>query len=1126
MNEDDKEDLISFINKYDNIFIQPNLIKKFNEIVTYLQNQSNFENKILIIDFLLKLNSPIFFNIDIIYNICKDLNVNLYKLLIDEFFLSNNQNYCKKIITLLLKLINSKNCVYEIYEYYQQFILKHIHNNNNDTNEKITSEYLNKYLELGKIFFTFHEPIEPYNYLYFSDFYNISELLIINNKLLNFKEGLNILLFFNLIIKPNEIKKYNKNFKEFILIEILLNSNEKISLSINENSELIASFYKDSLFFPFALNEYINLLLKFKEINNKIIIDLYINENKINFNQTEINYSEFVQINLFKNFIGTVSNIILYKNDINNNIEEGIPSIFYDNKNKILIPFGIYNDYLFFNFINEDLINEKNKFIFKDNIQFFNEEKDSKKIFNFYKNLIAIYLPNRMRKNKNDFILFDSINNINALFKVDEKVNGIYLSEFNSNNLNIFGGFNIFIPIFEYIIKCEDILIDQIFQNFFQIIIENLEINNDSNLYNLINENFLFVFSLFLEKIPNKFNNNFLVSLINIISNKIKVLKDSYGEKNEKINLLNNEFNNIILNSNIFFNYDINNQQIIIKQFLKNNEKNIDYFFIDENQIIKILLNYDKEKNYKFCCKKHANYYNSTSIEILEPELNDRLNYLNKLFDYYRKIKKTEIFSNIFNLLSKDLSPCLQLFIIDNFIIFLKNFDNFLDNIIKIKDLIEICFFVLKTGLFDVKIKIIELIFKIFTLFNLFSDYSLTIEGKNFIFNNILPKHFIFNLFDFKNNNNNSMIYNNIKYNIISFSEKEISIYKNYKENNYFYEIIDNLINLLIIEINSQEIFYFFLDCIVKIISFMDLNHIYKFFTEQIKKLDVKILNFLNNNLYYFHFFLDSCFLAFINIENNENKFPLKNFEEIKEDERNKIIKTIYDQSFGYILFFIKNNVYLLDFLMTWTKYYFVIFENNNINNNKLLYKFINTIFTTIISDLKFNINNNPNELQKYFYINNIYFEYLYYLKFEQEKESDNNIIINQIIYKFSLKIKNNFELNFSETEEEKNEIELINNFSKIIKYTDFIDNLLGKRENLELYKTKQKKILTNYISYFFHEFNDNNLITVNKGINLFIITLFNINSILNIIKDYEKINKLLEKIINFMLFLFFLSLI
>ena len=1117
MNEDDKEDLISFINKYDNIFIQPNLIKKFNEIIIYLQNQSNnnIENKIIILDFFLKLNFPIYFNIEIIYNICKDLNVNLYKLLIDEYFLSNNEIYCKKIINLLSKLINSKNCVYEIYEYYQQFILKYIYNNN-DTNEKITSEYLNKYLELGRVFFTFNESIEPNNYLYFSDFENTSQLLIYNNKLLDFKEGLNILLFFNLIIKPIEIKKYfNNKFKEFVLIEISLNSQEKITLSINEKSELIASFFKDSLFYPFLLNEFTNLLIKFKEINNKIKVELYINENKVNFHQIEINYSEIVQIILFKNFIGTVSNIILYKNDANNN-EEGFPSIFLKN-NKILIPFGIYNEYLFFNFINEDLINEKNKFIFEDNMQLFSQEKDSNKIFNFYKNLIAIYLPNRIKKNKNDFILLDSINNIRILFNIEEKLNGIYLSEFNSNNLNIFGGFNIFVPIFEFMIKCEDILTEQIIQNFFQIIIENLEINNGNNLNNLINKNFWFVLSLFLEKFPEKYNNNFLVSLINIISNKIHILKDYYGEKNVKINLLNNEFNNIILNSNIFFNYDYNNQQIIIKQFIKNNEKNINYFSIDENQIIKILLNYDKEKNIKFCCKKHANYFNnSTSNEILEPELNNRLNYLNKLFDYFRKNKKIEIFFSIFNLLSKNLSPCLQLFIIENFINFLNKFDYSIDIKNESINLIKICFFVLKVCLFDVKIKIIDLIIKIYKKY---SDFTFTEEPKKFLFNIILPKHFIFNLFDFKNCNNNLMLNNNDKIKNINFTEKEISIYKNFKENNYFYEMIDNLIILLINGINFNEKFYFLSDCVVKIISYLDLNHIHKFFNEQIKIFNQNVLNYLNDNLFFFQFLLDTSFLTFINIENKEIKFPLNNFEEIKEEEKNKIFDNINIKTFEYILLFIKNNVYLLDFFLIWAKYYYSIFKNDK-NNNKILSKFIDKIFKLIISELKFNLNDNSNELNKYFYINNIYFEYLFYLKFEEENE--NNININLKINKFSLKINENFESNFSE---EKIEINLINNVLKIIKYYDFIDNLIKNKEEKELYFTKQKTLLINYINYFFYDFNDSNLISVNNGINLFIITFFNLFSILQMIKDYGTINNLIEKIINLIIFSFDLCL-
>ena len=79
------------------------------------------------------------------------------------------------------------------------------------------------------------------------------------------------------------------------------------------------------------------------------------------------------------------------------------------------------------------------------------------------------------------------------------------------------------------------------------------------------------------------------------------------------------------------------------------------------------------------------------------------------------------------------------------------------------------------------------------------------------------------------------MLNNNDKINNINFTEKEISIYKNFKENNYFYEMIDNLIILLINAINLNEKFYFLSDCIIKIISYLNLKHNKKFFNEKIK---------------------------------------------------------------------------------------------------------------------------------------------------------------------------------------------------------------------------------------------------------------------------------------------------
>ena len=33
-------------------------------------------------------------------------------------------------------------------------------------------------------------------------------------------------------------------------------------------------------------------------------------------------------------------------------------------------------------------------------------------------------------------------------------------------------------------------------------------------------------------------------------------------------------------------------------------------YYVDLVKIIKIMLNYDRKKNNKFCCKKHAYYFN------------------------------------------------------------------------------------------------------------------------------------------------------------------------------------------------------------------------------------------------------------------------------------------------------------------------------------------------------------------------------------------------------------------------------------------------------------------------------------------------------------------------------------
>ena len=181
------------------------------------------------------------------------------------------------------------------------------------------------------------------------------------------------------------------------------------------------------------------------------------------------------------------------------------------------------------------------------------------------------------------------------------------------------------------------------------------------------------------------------------------------------------------------------------------------YFEIDIIKLIKILLNYDKDKNYKFCCQEHAQYFNG-NYSIMDPELSNRIEPIEKLFEIIFKKKyefqkkldeKTNNENNnlnfLFYLLSVDISPCLKKSIIRLITKFVKIFD-------KNEELFEIILFTFKTSMFDVKIDSLNLLL-------LIEDKN---KGKNLNDNNkkVFLKNEILSIFlldetnNLQNNNN------------------------------------------------------------------------------------------------------------------------------------------------------------------------------------------------------------------------------------------------------------------------------------------------------------------------------------------------------------------------------------
>ena len=293
-------------------------------------------------------------------------------------------------------------------------------------------------------------------------------------------------------------------------------------------------------------------------------------------------------------------------------------------------------------------------------------------------------------------------------------------------------------PINEIMSQNEELLLNENLPNFFNLISSVFMPSYLEALKKENNSNFFYYLSYFLEKIPDSFYDNQLVS------NYIIIIQ---------------QYNNyILLNEKILFKLHFEEQVIILEQikyFIDCSERN--GFTIDIMLIINILLHYDKERYNKFCCKYHSDYFKESS-EILSPELYILIKpvekIITKLFEKFAKEASQcqskekgcefgpKLFK-IFEILTIDISPCLQKIIINQFLIFMKRFYGkyfgFLD---RDRQMLDILLFIFKSSVFDVKIDALNLLLVMNKVSNSWTFINETIifgqEEKIFIQNYIL----------------------------------------------------------------------------------------------------------------------------------------------------------------------------------------------------------------------------------------------------------------------------------------------------------------------------------------------------------------------------------------------------
>ena len=1106
------ENLIQDINslKSKEIFlISKTFESKIPELLSYLQNESNYTtNKLLIFKYLESLFTKISYNSEIFANKFSNdkEKLNLFQIIINQYILSpsDKEDYLRELKGLFSLLISQITLDKDTYHYIFSFLINYINkfNNNGYSNENIiqtpdnnntnlTSEQLSRILQLLQIYYQSMQTIEePYNYFYFNGESDSSITILnkdnkINNtKILNLDDSLNILMFIKLF--PSQVIKQVYPVINYKLFDIIFNTkNYNISIGIDKDNYLITNFTSDKII-KLKENKIFSLLIKLN-LKEFIWTEFYINNEKIDIPKefiikekiNKINSKEKIEIKelkFFKNFIGLCSNIIIYKESEKEKKNEGLPKFFVvpqnswraDSKEKFILKSiylnGFYKEELFNIFLKQELKDNIDEKIIKElyfPIKDKSGENDIKEFLE--KDLIAIYMPNRLilpdsqsnnsYKNSNQIILKDSINNLDAELNINSPgLNGVHILYRFTEDLNPLGGLNHFLPIIEIMSKNEELLLNENLPNFFNLISSIFMPSYSEALKKENNSNFFFNLSYFLEKIPNSCFDSQLASKLISISSFLIYLDKKY------INIIQQYHNYILLNENILFKFGFKEQAIIlhqIKDFINCSQRN--NFTIDVMLIINILLYYDKEKNIKFCCKIHSDYFNESS-EILSPELHILIKpvdeIITKLFEKFVKeasqcqcLEKECEFGpklfKIFEMLTIDISPCLQKIIINQFLNYMKNhygkYFAFLD---VNRQMLDITLFIFKTSIFDVKIDALNLLLLMNkvreNMEELYTNRSRTNswafknettvidqEKEIFIQNYILPfyllgegilvsssssissnssnndnlnnseilgidknmdktidnknikkmsseknlmklaknykklnKHSLFkkNNDDLDNDDyfNKTMTYNRNNFKInkngkqfvyIKITSIQQKIYLNYKKkklNQLILGLYDNIFK----SFKEKMDFDFILNLLIKIVSKGDIILINKFLDDIKKKNETKDkLDQILENHQFFHWLLETSFQAYMIKKSNfdEKKFapgfcidPIDEDSSEKkhffnEEEKRKSLDEIYQKTNELIIKIIKVNIYKLDYIITWSKYYY---EMRNDKNN------------------------------------------------------------------------------------------------------------------------------------------------------------------------------------------------
>ena len=427
------------------------------------------------------------------------MNIPIEKIIINGYINFDIENYEKIILEIIEKIVNiffSKDLLYFIYKKFSKIYRRH------DLIKDLFPSYINKLNKLISVWKFLYYPQKDFNVqnLKNPNFIFLPNLKEENKSIEISTKDVNKIKTFTIIINfvISEILNLNLLSDNFSFIKLCDKKNNIIEIKYNDinlDNKII------------SISKIFQMKFIFSKLNYMIIINN--NEKVVEKKINKFDYNSINEIEMLNNFFGEVSSIIIEK--------EYSATFTKSRKLRIDLEKDITFDKIKINSVDsKEEIDEKEVF-----------EKNKKKLFNYYGILF--------------YIKINCNNNLNNFKHIDKDL----------NNINYYGGFNCYIPLFKII----------------KYIIDSINENNNQNKNGNNEEKEILT-------VVNNYINNLIIFIKDILKMIIRLI--CYSENNFKnfqiiivpligaLSEILHSLNNLSLENNNYFNDEIFSTLFII----------------------------------------------------------------------------------------------------------------------------------------------------------------------------------------------------------------------------------------------------------------------------------------------------------------------------------------------------------------------------------------------------------------------------------------------------------------------------------------------------------------------------------------------------------------------------------